>query len=115
MGLHQYRLQPGHLVGTVNVVRTERRIDQVTGVIIGHLFAMTVTQRLSHATFDLPTGGDRINGHAAIDGHDQLRHGHLAGLYVDFYLGKLPGKRRRRIHADERGRSHDLPLLVLVE
>jgi len=95
IGLYQNRFHPGHLVGAINVVGAELVVDEVACLVVGHFLAVTVTQRLYHAAFHLPAGGQRIDGHTRIHSHDQLRHCHLPSFRIYFNLSKLPGKRRR--------------------
>ncbi len=90
-------------------------VDHAAVLVIDHLLAVAIAQRLHHPPLDLPGGGQWIDGHPGIDSHDEFRHRDLPRLCVDLHLGKLPGKGWRRSGANIGRLGHHLPLVVLVQ
>jgi hypothetical protein len=84
-------------------------------LVVDHLLEQRVAEGLQHPALHLAAGGDRVDGHPAVDGHDELHHGDLPGVDVHLDLGQLGGERRRRLGRHERRRAHDLLLVLGVQ
>ena len=97
------------------MIGTKRVIDQLARTIVNHFLAVTISECLNHAAFNLPGRGERIDHDARVNRHDQLHDRHLPGLDINFHFGKLTGERRRRSRADVGGDGHKLALSMLVQ
>ncbi len=80
VGLHQDRRQLRHLVRRKDALLPKFLRRQITQPIIDHLFAHRLAQGLGQTALHLAAGGDWVDDHAAVHGHDPLLHGDLGIL-----------------------------------
>ena len=114
-GLDEDGLQRRRLIGAEDAVVIEARVEDAALGVEDELFCQPVAERLQHAAFGLPAGGERIHDLPGIQREQQPVAGDLARFDVHGHFGELRGERRRADRADERGLPHDLMLVLLVQ